>query len=68
MNDDLKENNELFEHFRIEVDRGQLPLRIDKFLFNRLENISRSRIQAAAAAGNILVNDIPAKSNCIEKT
>lgn len=57
------ENNELFEHFRFTADPGQAPLRIDKFLFNRLEGTSRSRIQAAANAGNILSNGVPVKPN-----
>jgi 23S rRNA pseudouridine1911/1915/1917 synthase len=57
------ENAELFEHHRIVVDRGQQPLRIDKYLFNRLEQISRSKIQAAAQAGNILVDNRQVKSN-----
>jgi 23S rRNA pseudouridine1911/1915/1917 synthase len=55
--------SELFEHFRFKADPGQTILRIDKFLFNRLESTSRSRIQAAANAGNILVNNIPVKPN-----
>ncbi len=55
--------DELFEHFRILVDKGQDFLRIDKFLMNRLENASRSRIQHAAEAGNILVNGKPVKSS-----
>lgn len=59
--DDL--DQELFEHFRIRVDKGQDLLRIDKFLMNRIENTSRSRIQAAAEAGNILVNGKTVKSN-----
>ncbi len=58
-----KEDQELFEHFKIEVDKGQKPLRIDKFLVNRIENASRSKIQSAADAENILVNNIPVKSN-----
>jgi len=57
------EDQELFEHFRIEVDKGQKALRIDKFLVNRIENASRSKIQSAADAENILVNNIPVKSN-----
>ena len=63
MQDENQENQELYEHFRIEVDRGQSPTRIDKFLTNRLEGISRTRIQAAADAGNILVNQKSVKSN-----
>ena len=57
------DNNELFEHFRFTADPGQTPLRIDKFLFNYLENTSRSRIQSAANAGNILSNGSPVKPN-----
>ena len=56
MTEEIIDSGDLFEHFRFVVDRGQSPVRIDKFLFNRLEGISRSRIQSAAAAGNILVN------------
>ena len=63
MTEDLQDNNELFEHFRFKVDKGQSSLRIDKYLSNKLENSSRSRIQAAADAGNILVNDLPVKPN-----
>jgi 23S rRNA pseudouridine1911/1915/1917 synthase len=54
---------ELFEHHRIVVDKGQQVMRIDKYLVNRLLNISRSKIQAAAEAGNILVNDRVVGSN-----
>ena len=61
--DELHNQQELFEHHRFDVDRGQSPMRIDKYLFNRLENISRNKIQNAARAGNILVNENPAKSN-----
>ncbi|HBS86627.1 MAG: RNA pseudouridine synthase [Bacteroidetes bacterium GWF2_38_335] len=60
---ELEEQPELFEHFRFEVDKGQSLLRIDKFLVNRIENVSRSKIQDAADAGNILVNSNPVKSN-----
>jgi 23S rRNA pseudouridine1911/1915/1917 synthase len=65
-NDELLENeesNELFEHYHFVVDKGQKLLRIDKFLVNRIENSSRSKIQAAADAGNILVNTKSVKSN-----
>ena len=57
------DNNELFEHFRFTADPGQATLRVDKFLINKLENTSRSRIQSAANAGNILSNGIPVKPN-----
>jgi len=58
-----EDNNELFEHYRIVSDPGQSPLRIDKFLMNRIENASRNKIQNAAHAGNILVNDHAIKPN-----
>jgi 23S rRNA pseudouridine1911/1915/1917 synthase len=63
MIEDIGENNELFEHFRFEADKGQSLLRVDKYLQNKLEGTSRSRIQSAADAGNILVNNIPVKSS-----
>ena len=58
-----EQEQELFEHFRIAVDKGQSLLRIDKFLMNRMENASRTKIQAAADAGSILVNEKPVKSS-----
>ncbi|TNE78221.1 MAG: RluA family pseudouridine synthase [Bacteroidetes bacterium] len=57
------QDQELFEHYRIEVDPGQSLLRIDKFLMHRIENASRTKIQAAAEASCILVNGKPVKSN-----
>lgn len=59
----LEESQDLFEHHRIVADKGQGLLRIDKFLMVRLENASRNKIQQAARAGNILVNDQPVKPN-----
>lgn len=56
-------NNELYEHHRLIVDKNQSAIRIDKYLFNRLEKISRTKIQSAADAGSILVNDKPVSSN-----
>ena len=58
-----EENSELFEHFRFVADPGQKPLRVDKFLQMRIENISRNKVQQAASAGNILVNDKEVKQN-----
>ena len=58
-----EQQDELYEHFAVTVDRGQAMLRIDKYLAVRLENCSRSRVQAAADSGNILVNGIPVKSS-----
>jgi 23S rRNA pseudouridine1911/1915/1917 synthase len=60
---DSAEEPELFEHFRFIADKGQSPIRIDKYLVNCMANISRNRIQEAAEAGNILVNDKPVKAN-----
>lgn len=53
----------LYEHYRVVVDQGQSQIRIDKFLANRMDNASRSRIQAAAEAGNILANGVAVKAN-----
>jgi 23S rRNA pseudouridine1911/1915/1917 synthase len=61
--EELVDQQELFEHFRFTADPGQSLLRIDKFLSDRIENTSRTRIQNAANAGNILVNNIPVKPN-----
>ena len=56
-------NDELFENHRIIVDPGQAPMRIDKFLMGRLENITRNRLQNAAKAGAVLVDGKAVKSN-----
>ena len=50
---------QLYEHFRIVADAGQVPLRVDKFLFEHMQHSSRNRIQAAAEAGFIHVNGRP---------
>ena len=63
MTGEVQDTTDLFEHFRFRVDPGQTPLRIDKYLFNKVESTSRSRIQAAAHSGCILVNDTPVKPN-----
>jgi 23S rRNA pseudouridine1911/1915/1917 synthase len=61
--EELVDQQELFEHYRFKADPGQSLLRIDKFLSDRLENSSRTRIQNAANAGNILVNNNAVKPN-----
>lgn len=66
LNEDGAEDGEeagLYEHFAVTADKGQTPLRLDKFLTVRMEHCSRNRIQAAADSGNILVNGSPAKSS-----
>ena len=45
--EDKEQPEELFEHYRFEADKGQNPLRVDKFLSNFLEGTSRNRIQIA---------------------
>jgi 23S rRNA pseudouridine1911/1915/1917 synthase len=57
------ENDELYEHHKVIATDGQLPLRVDKFLMNFIENASRNKLQQAAKAGNILVNDVAVKAN-----
>jgi 23S rRNA pseudouridine1911/1915/1917 synthase len=57
------ENDDLYEHHKFIADEGQKPLRVDKFLMNFIENATRNKLQQAAKAGNVLVNDMVVKSN-----
>lgn len=57
------ENQDLYEHFHFVAQKGQQPLRIDKYLMNYIENATRSKIQQAAKDGNVYVNDVIVKSN-----
>ncbi|WP_025881782.1 RluA family pseudouridine synthase [Segatella baroniae] len=57
------DNNGLYEHWKMEVDPGQKPVRIDKYLAEKNPYQSRNRIQNAADAGFIHVNGTPVKSN-----
>ncbi|MBS5978566.1 MAG: RluA family pseudouridine synthase [Dysgonomonas mossii] len=68
--DDLSEdelvedqNSELFEHYRFVADKGQGMIRVDKYLAMHIVGVSRNRIQQAAEADCILVNNTPVKSN-----
>ncbi|MCR5820533.1 MAG: RluA family pseudouridine synthase [Bacteroidaceae bacterium] len=61
--DELEPSSALYEHRRVVADKGQEPLRVDKFLLDHLRDTSRNRIQRAAEAGCIYVNDRPVKSN-----
>ena len=54
---------ELFEHFRLEVDAGQAPVRIDRYMSEHMEDTSRSRVQQAIKEGYVTVNGEPAKTN-----
>ena len=55
----------MFEHFRLEVDPGQAPLRIDKYMSSHLEDTSRNRIQQAFKEGYVRVGETPVKANYI---
>ena len=59
----VNDERELYENFRIEVEKGKTLLRIDKYLMSRIEGTSRNKIQTAAKADCIKVNDKPVKSN-----
>ena len=57
------QDDSLYEHYAFTADSGQQPLRVDKFLMNRIENATRNKIQQAAKAGSVHVNDLAVKSN-----
>lgn len=64
MSEDFQQDeSELFEHYKIIADPGQEPLRVDKFLMDRIPNTSRNKIQDAAKSGNIEVNGAKVKPN-----
>ncbi len=58
-----EDKDDLYEHYSIMVDKGQKPLRIDKYLMNFIENATRTKIQAAAKGGSIFVNNCAVKPN-----
>ena len=60
---EVEEGDELYEHFAVDVDRGQEPMRLDKFLTLRMQHCSRNRIQTAVDSGSVLVGGRPAKSS-----
>lgn len=62
VNDD-EQDDELFEHHRIVADPKQSLVRLDKFLMDRLRNVTRTKIQGGIMEGFIKVNDKVAKSN-----
>lgn len=65
MKEDIEdiEQEELWERWRCEVDKGQTPVRVDKYLTEHMSGTSRNRIQNAAEAGNVLVNGKAVSSN-----
>ncbi|KJD31964.1 pseudouridine synthase [Tamlana nanhaiensis] len=58
-----EDDNDLYEHHAFVVEKGQKPLRIDKYLMNFVENATRNKIQNAAKNGSIYVNGTPVKQN-----
>lgn len=61
--EEADDQEDLYEHHRFVADPGQEPLRIDKFLMDRVAHATRNKIQIAAKAGNVHVNDTPVKPN-----
>lgn len=61
--DNSQDTSDRYEHHAFKVDKGQSPIRIDKYLLNYIENITRNKIQNAAKEDGILVNGTPVKSN-----
>lgn len=59
----VDDDAQLYEHFRVVVDKGQEMMRVDKYLFDRITNASRNRIQKAAEAGFVMANGKPVKSS-----
>ena len=59
--DDGDVESNLYEHFRLKVDKGQSSMRVDKYMANMLSGISRNRIQEAADVGHVLANGKPVK-------
>ncbi|MBP5689446.1 MAG: RluA family pseudouridine synthase [Bacteroidales bacterium] len=68
LTDESLEEQELFEHFRLVADRGQEPVRVDKYIATHVEGTSRSRTQQAIKMGYVLVNEIPAKASTVVRS
>jgi len=60
---EIEEEKELYEHFKLIVEKGQDLLRIDKYLMTRIEHATRTKLQASIDAGNLRVNNLNVKSN-----
>jgi 23S rRNA pseudouridine1911/1915/1917 synthase len=56
LEDSVESAEELYERMSLVVDRGQEPLRLDKFLVSRVEGASRNKVQKAIEAGRVTVN------------
>ncbi|MDA9893031.1 RluA family pseudouridine synthase [Flavobacteriaceae bacterium] len=61
--EEIQSSDTLYEHYAFIADPGQSPLRVDKFLMARVENVTRNKIQQAAKAGSIFVDGTEVKSN-----
>ena len=59
----MDKNKELFTHYKFVAEKGQSPLRVDKFLMNFVEYATRAKIQKAAKEGSVKVNGNVVKSN-----
>ncbi|RYZ22910.1 MAG: RluA family pseudouridine synthase [Chitinophagaceae bacterium] len=62
-NEATDSSDELYERFTYLIDKGQEPLRIDKFLMGRIEGATRNKLQRGINAGMVLVNGKPVKQN-----
>lgn len=56
---------EQFEHFRLVVDQGQAPMRVDKYMCAHMEDTSRSRVQQAFKEGYVYIGEEKIKANYI---
>ncbi|MET3047278.1 RluA family pseudouridine synthase [Flavobacterium covae] len=55
--------NDLYEHYKFDIPKGQSSMRVDKYLMTSIENTTRNKIQQAAEKGFILANGIAVKSS-----
>ncbi len=62
-NEETIDEQDLFEHFRFVADKGQEPMRLDKFLTMRIENATRTKVQKGIEVGSVLVNQRQVKNN-----
>ena len=60
-----EEDQEMFEHFRLVADKGQAPIRVDKFIATHQEETTRSRVQQAIKCGYVRINGVTAKANAV---
>lgn len=63
LDDSADGSEELFERMSVVVDRGQEPMRLDKFLVARIENASRNKVQQSIENGRVLINGKQVQSN-----